>query len=435
MPGDALNEMPRGGLTNDTVEDVVGDAPGDDMPNTAMEQMAETGMRDRNDMPEGDFPDEDGTLSVADSIHNGSDNMAAASGMDQKFASQLSGSEHDRYENLAARDSMAQQIEANNREMEAISQSGTLGRAGERNQLVSQNADIDKQLGSLSAERTSLESSMSMNNAKGGNMDVAKYAAGNQRMAEIDRQTAQLSQQKASNMSRIGQIDFGNQRMQELQSQNAQLSRGIEKRSQLESSFAANQRAVGMSGQTFKSAADYKVQKSADINLAKQANYKNFNSGKFKDILTPEKKAELYKQKIVHDRMASVGNAAAKVVTTTATVAGAAALAGVSAYGGASTMVTMGALGATGGHKLGEKTVNLGSSTGRAVVETAPKVKKAVGNAAKKVSSYAQNASTKSASTKTDTMPKAGRGNAGGREGEDLLRHQMENVKKFDKKY
>lgn len=118
-----------------------------------------------------------------------------------------------------------------------------------------------------------------------------------------------------------------------LQQRNQDLRGGINRSQRIEQNLAAASGAAGMSGQVYHTADQYKYQRSADINRAKMATYKNFENNEFKNIITPQQRAAYAEQK----RSAEM---ARKVAAYAGTAAGI-AIGGVAAAGAAPVMLAM----------------------------------------------------------------------------------------------
>lgn len=155
----------------------------------------------------------------------------------------------------------------------------------------------------------------------------------------------------------------------ELRRVNAEImqnNQGIKNAKSMESYYAKSSKHTGASGETYGSSAEYKkAQQMRDIKM-KYANYKNFESNHFRDVLTPEDKMRFYTERATRQRVAQ-GIKAASVVAGVG-VGGVAAVA--SLYGGPSAMATagilsgMGTAGAT--NSVGNRVANSMSMTPRA---------------------------------------------------------------------
>lgn len=118
----------------------------------------------------------------------------------------------------------------------------------------------------------------------------------------------------------------------------------------VESAYARNSERAGMSGRTYYDVGDYYYSKKVETIAKKHANFRNFESGKFDSILSPQEKEEFYRQRSVYQEREKVVRAAAMVGGAAAGVVGGAA----AMYGGPSAT----GMGVAVGFGLGSTAVN-----------------------------------------------------------------------------
>lgn len=148
----------------------------------------------------------------------------------------------------------------------------------------------------------------------------------------------------------------------ELQKTNMELSqvhKGIQDARGLENYYAKSSKHTGASGETYGSSAEYKkAQQLRDIKM-KYANYKNFESNHFRDVLTPEEKMRFYTERAARLN----AERGIRVASTVAGVAVGGVVAAGAMYGGPSAM-------ATGGIMAGMGTSAAGNAAGRRILDS-----------------------------------------------------------------
>ena len=357
-------------------------------------------------------------------------------GYDSKFAETLSEDDKDRYTNLVARDAMKDKLRSNESRINELKEMDTPESIAEQagaeqkiSALTERNQQIDSEMEGLGREQQALKDEQAGMMANPGNIDFKRSADISQRTSEIQKRMGELSSEKESNngnlrslQSKQAETRERHQEIRALEGQNKHLSQGIAASNEAENSFSANSRAAGMSGQRFESASDFKAKQRMNQNQKTLANYKNFDSGDFKDILTPQEKEAFYRQRAHHTRVSQVtrgigtvaGIAAGTVVAT-----GAAALA---TYGGPSAMASA-ALG--GGMSIGTATGAATSLTSRAVYEGTRVATHAGVETARKAKQYFDNRprSTGSNAATKNTAPY---------KGQDMLNQFGQDVKQYE---
>lgn len=163
----------------------------------------------------------------------------------------------------------------------------------------------------------------------------------------ISKNNEALFKQKAEMQSEIGEIDNtignNNESLSSLNTDINQSQKDLDVYKQREQALSGGRSRVG-------SAEELSSQRQQDQIIASFANVKNFESDRFKGILSHEQMANFYKKKARQDVVSTVGGGALR---TAATVAGGSAGAALSIYGGGKA-VTMGAtLGAAAGSYAG----------------------------------------------------------------------------------
>lgn len=287
-------------------------------------------------------------------------------GMDEEFASELGDSDIGRYANLSARDAMSEELELNKSQLnESGFDSNTAYK--ERTKLEDRNSSIDDEIESIHSERDRM-----MKSAE--EVDVAKSASLNSREEA-------LKSEKVSNSEKLDEI----KKYQDLESRNRQLEAGIKDCDKRELSYASASDMAGMSGKRFNSAADFKAQYQVDDNRKKMANYKNFDTGNFDKLLSPEEKAKFTRERAIKEMVnpKKIAGAAAGVAVG---VTAAAAM----TYGGPQSMMTGAVGGYVAGHKASDMVVEAPGHVRNAAEYAAPKVNQAV-KAVREVPSHTAN--------------------------------------------
>lgn len=120
----------------------------------------------------------------------------------------------------------------------------------------------------------------------------------------------------------------------------AQNRQNIHSAREAENLYAKSSKHTGASGETYNSAEYKRAMQLRDIKL-KYANYRNFDSGHFKDVLTPEEKMRFYTERAGRQRIEQNS----KVIGTVVGIGAGAALAVGSLYGGPGAMAAAGMIG------------------------------------------------------------------------------------------
>ena len=287
-------------------------------------------------------------------------------GMDEEFASELGNSDMGRYANLSARDAMSEELELNKSQ---LNESGFDSNAAytERTELENRNRSIDDEIASIHSERDRM-----MQSAE--EVDIAKSAG-------LKSREEALMSEKVSNSEKLNEI----KKNQNLESRNRQLEAGIKDCDKRELSYASASDMAGMSGKRFNSAADFKAQYQVDDNRKKMANYKNFDSGNFDKLLSPEEKAKFTRERAIKEMVNPK-----KIAGTAAGVAVGVTAAAAMTYGGPQSMM-MGAVGGyMAGHKASDMAIEAPGHVRNAAEYAAPKVSQAV-KAVQEVPSHTAN--------------------------------------------
>lgn len=127
----------------------------------------------------------------------------------------------------------------------------------------------------------------------------------------------------------------------------AQNRQSIHSAREAENLYAKSSKHTGASGETYNSAEYKRAMQLRDIKM-RYANYRNFDSGHFKDVLTPEEKMRFYTERAGRQRIERNTRVAGTVVGVAAGVGAGAVLAVGSMYGGPGTMTTAGTIGGIG---------------------------------------------------------------------------------------
>ena len=331
---------------------------------------------------------------------NASDWMDKSEYYDSDFASGLNGVDGDRYTNLAARDEMQSRIDANNSSMQANAQ--------EMAKLDDKIADYKAQINTPEFQQMERENealSRDINRAtqdqlraNGINPSTAtaeQKAAARQMAMDADSSTAARVHTLESNHEKMASVKTGLAEAQsqrdalarsnaQMRHQNQDLRAGVERATARERNYAGNAQAAGMSGKTFSSASGFQQQAIIDNNRRKQMNFRNFDSGKFEGLVSPEQRVKYARQR------ATIGTAT-KVASTAIKAAGVVAVGSVgataAAYGGPSAMQKGASAAILGGvvvSKAGTKVVSTGgvvaSEVGRATAHAVKKIDKRLGS-------------------------------------------------------
>lgn len=357
-------------------------------------------------------------------------------GYDSKFAESLSEEDKDRYTNLVARDAMKDKLHSNESRINELKEMDTPESIAEQtgaeqkiSALTERNQQIDSEMEGLGREQQALKDEQAGMMANPGNIDFKRSADISQRTSEIQKRMGELSSEKESNNGDLRSLQGKQaearerrQEIRELEGQNKHLSQGIAASNEAENSFSANSRAAGMSGQRFESASDFKAKQRMDQNQKTLANYKNFDSGDFKDILTPQEKEAFYRQRAHHTRVSQVTRGIGTVAGIAAGTVAATGAAALATYGGPSAMASA-ALG--GGMSIGTATGAATSLTSRAVYEGTRVATHAGVETARKAKQYFDNRprTTGSNATTKNTAPY---------KGQDMLNQFGQDVKQYE---
>lgn len=115
----------------------------------------------------------------------------------------------------------------------------------------------------------------------------------------------------------------------------------------VENTYAKNSEFAGMSGRTFKDADEFYYSKRVEQIAKKQADFRNFDSGRYDGILTPQEKEEFYRQRAVYQGRERMVRAVGNIGGVAAGVVGGALMMG----GGPNTT----AMGAMVGYSVGNR--------------------------------------------------------------------------------
>lgn len=302
----------------------------------------------------------------------GIDDYANIPNMRDDFANSLRDDEKDRYANLNARDALRDKLSSNSDRLSYINEQmsndqdylGKLKSEGadlssemkSRQETVShlenRNRSIDKQLSELTGQQGEASKIQSLQAER-----VANNAAIASANKEIRGFEQQIEKNAAAQMAKSNDVKAWRNEATAIQQHNQKLQNGIEKCTNREKQYAQNYAAAGMSNRVFSSAENFKTTKVSERNLEKHMNYKNFDSGRFDAVLTPQQRAEMYHQRAVKGAINKVGSTALKAAGAAATISvaatGATVAATMATYGGPGAMVSAGAAGGMAGGMAG----------------------------------------------------------------------------------
>lgn len=242
---------------------------------------------------------------------------------DSEFSQTLTDEENARYNNLVLRDSIREKIAANNAQISALGYNEN-SYAADREVALREIAHWDKQIASYST-------------GSHGSKDVAY-----QRMVEA----------KGNSVERLNSLDRGYQLSQE----NAFYASHERRCDQKELMYARNNVLGDMDNGSYQNASLYRSQLLANQARREFVSYKNFDSRQYSGILTPDERAEYYRERrkeaVRRDTLrragAVAGAGAAVIVGGTTAVA--------MTYGGPRAMSTGAMLGGVAGNYVGSHT-------------------------------------------------------------------------------
>lgn len=216
--------------------------------------------------------------------------------------------------------------------------SANLASISSYNKQIKSYDGLAAQKSALVAENRSLENSKALHNS-----NIADYQ---NQISYYNNDTAAKQQKR---------VDITNR--------NQQLSSGIERATARENNYAADSASIGMSGQSFKSANAYQTQMQINASRMNQISYRNFDSEKYNDLVSPEKRAEFARQRALRTGVES----GIHVASTVAGVGVGAGVAAAASYGGPRAMVTGGFVSGVAAGNATEATLNAGFNAGATI--------------------------------------------------------------------
>lgn len=241
----------------------------------------------------------------------------------------LSDRDKARFENLANMDDMESRIQANNRVIEDAGYD-----KGNIRQQYKQEQNNHSEL--LAKE----------NELKKNRDAITDTSSKEYQKADISYNEAVKNRQSSEN--RLNSMQNAYNAAQ----QNVEYGRNLERYRQVENAYAYNSGLGGMDNKVYRNANEFYDQKRMEQIVKRQADYRNFDSGKFNGILTPQEREEFYRDRASQQRRAELADGAKKVGKVVGGTLGAAA----GMYGGASTMMAGAMIGGGVGGKTAEVT-------------------------------------------------------------------------------
>ena len=309
-----------------------------------------------------------------------------------------------RADNLDLMDRMQEEIDANNRELSGINVTGLErevdGMESEARALEKQNGYLEKQISdSMMREQDDMRQN---GGSPQGSMEYMNQQAWQR---EIDNNNARIEQLRGHEVRtpdgetiRVGgQINAKMSEIakaQNLQARNTELRNGVDRSRRIEQNLAAASGAAGMSSQIYHSKAEMQAHRAMDTNRAKMANYKNYMSNDFSQIITPEQRAMFAKQQYRREQVAKGAHIAGGVAKVAVGAGVAAAAVPMSMALGPDGMqvgaYVAGGAGAIAGRTV-EESINHGYVAGEAVKS--------------RVASYAASHSSSGHTSQTNGLP------------------------------
>lgn len=337
MQGESTDEVAREG---EVLEEVPQNESLDDTGVAEIAESEPTIKRPEHSFDEGDAPvnSSAGTISAEEGSGDGG---AVASRVDSEVPDTLSRtdsnlndthagmrgskefaefSERDqkRFENLARMDDTETQIASNNKIIEdAGYDKGTI-----RQQYKQESVNHAE----LLAKENELKNSRDM---------ITDKSSGEYQKADAVYNEAKANRERSE--GRLGDM----QRSYNAAQQNVEHSRNLEHYRQVERQYAQNSGLGGMSTRTYNNASDFFNQKRVEQIQKRQADYRNFDSGNFDGILSPQERENFYRERAAQQRRDEIAQKARNVGKAVGGTFGAAA----GTFGGASAMAAGAAIG------------------------------------------------------------------------------------------
>ena len=227
----------------------------------------------------------------------------------------LSARDRARFENLARMDDMESRIEANNRVIED---------AGYDKENIRQQYRQDyRREQNSNAELLKKEEELKQSRDMITDISSAEYQTANHAYMEAVKN-------REDSDSRMGNL----QRAYDAAQQNVGYSRNLDHYRQMENSYAHNSGLGGMDNRTYRNATEFYDRKRVEQIVKRQADYRNFDSGRFDGVLSPQDRENFYRERASQQRREEIADRARKIGGVVGGTLGAAA----AVYGGASAM-------------------------------------------------------------------------------------------------